>query len=454
MSTDRWWINRVGRVERANYLGIYTQFIRFMFPLVLTVIAQSLGRQVLNGGMARMPQATETLASFGLAWGLVAFLTSALAPTRQMGLVLVDGRRAFSITFAVVLLAGLLLSGVLIGLALTPLGDWVIEELHGVHPPLSVVARQALLWLVPMPVLNAVVRFCAGLLIRVRRTDVVSYGILGGIVANVVAVFALLPLGFIQQRPIRLPLLVTYVGLVVELIVILWGCRRCVRHLLAEAGKGLSLADVIRFFWPLALIMAIQGLSRPLINLFVSRGPDGARALAVLTVVYPLGLLPYGWLNEFRNLLPAFQDRPGFLRHTRRFVAGCGLLSFSIMLLLYWTPARVYILETLIGVDPGLALRARAPLMIFSFFPLAVMVRAYFHGVGLVERRTKAMAPSAPMRIGAILVALAILPTLGVHGEARGVAALLTGFVIEALTVWWGVRGRGYTRLVRERRRA
>jgi hypothetical protein len=82
------------------------------------------------------------------------------------------------------------------------------------------------------------------------------------------------------------------------------------------------------------------------------------------------------------------------------------------------------------------------PLEIFTFFPLVVMVRAYLHGVGLVKHQTQVMAPSAPARIAAILVALTGLPLLGVQGAARGVAALLCGFVAETLVVLWGLRGQ------------
>ena len=102
------------------------------------------------------------------------------------------------------------------------------------------------------------------------------------------------------------------------------------------------------------------------------------------------------------------------------------------------------ILGTLIGIESRLAARCGMPLFIFSFFPLVVMVRAYFHGVGLLEHRTKAMAPSAPSRLGAILVALTILPAFEMYGATRGIAALLSGFIFETLTVWWGVRGSSY----------
>ena len=45
----------------------YAQLTRFILPLVLTALVQELSGQFLNGGMARMPRATETLAAFGLA---------------------------------------------------------------------------------------------------------------------------------------------------------------------------------------------------------------------------------------------------------------------------------------------------------------------------------------------------------------------------------------------------
>jgi hypothetical protein len=419
---------------------IYTQFIRFLLPLVLTMVVQEFSGQVLNGGIARVPRATETLAAYGLAWGLVMFLTSSLLQIRQLGLVLVDSRPAFEKVQRFVLLAGLVLAVVVASLALTPLGVWVIEELHGVVQPLSFVVREALFWFIPLPFLHGLMRFYSGLLMRIRRTDVASYATTSGIGVSILAVFLLLPAGFIQERPILLPLLVTYVGVLAELGILLWGHRRYVVHRLGDAGAELSFSYVLRFFWPLALVMVIQGVSRPLINLFVAREADGTEAIAALTVAYSLGHLPYGWLNEIRSLPSAFKGEQDSLTHVRRFAVGCGLFSFSVMVVLFWTPLKGYILGTLIGVEPGLVARCEAPLFIFAFFPLAVMARAYFHGVALLSHCTGAIAPSAPVRIGAIAVALVVLPALGIHGAARGVAALLSGFAFETLTVWWGVR--------------
>ncbi|MEZ4621039.1 MAG: hypothetical protein R2867_36825 [Caldilineaceae bacterium] len=65
------------------------------------------------------------------------------------------------------------------------------------------------------------------------------------------------------------------------------------RHAQARVDIAPTLGMIIRFFWPLALIMMIQEFSRPLINLYVSRQSDGPEALAVLlAIVYILGASP------------------------------------------------------------------------------------------------------------------------------------------------------------------
>jgi hypothetical protein len=110
------------------------------------------------------------------------------------------------------------------------------------------------------------------------------------------------------------------------------------------------------------------------------------------------------------------------------------------MLVLFWTPMRTIILETLLALEGVLVVKSVVPLLIFSFFPIPVAIRDFLHGVGLLTQRTRAMAPSAPARILAILVALLLLPVAGLEGANLGVAALLTGFITETAVVWLGVR--------------
>ncbi|MEZ4682994.1 MAG: hypothetical protein R2932_53175 [Caldilineaceae bacterium] len=435
---------------------IYLRFLRFLLPLAVTSIVLELGTQVLNAGMARVPQPTITLAGFGVAWGLVLFFTSPLAQAKELGLVMGDGPAARKQVRRFVIGLGVLLSLGLGLLAVTPIGHFAIEDLHNIEGTLATIVRTMLLWLLPYPLIRGTSLYHAGLLIRHRRTELVSYAIVASIATSIATVFLLLPLPQIQAVPIRLPIFGVYAGILVELAVILWGYARVMaqeaqvaqqqieegRHAQARVDIAPTLGMIIRFFWPLALIMMIQEFSRPLINLYVSRQSDGPEALAVLAIVYILGRIPYGWLNDIRNLAASFRNEADSLRHIRRFAIGCTLFSMAVMLLLFWTPLREIILRQWIGLDPLLAEMSSLPLLFFVCFSPIVAWRAYYHGLGLLERRTAAMAPSAPLRLGAIWLTLLILPHFQVAGATLGVIALLNGFFAEAATVWWGVRGR------------
>ena len=68
------------------------------------------------------------------------------------------------------------------------------------------------------------------------------------------------------------------------------------------------------------------------------------------------------------------------------------------------------------------------------------MARAYLHGLALVERRTAVLAPSGPARIAIVAGVMAALPASLFHGATLGIAALLSGFALELLVVWAGLR--------------
>ena len=433
----------------------YLRLVRFLLPLVVTIVVAEMMPQFLAGGIARGQRPTQTLAAYVLAWGMANFIASPLSQVRQLGLVLVGDRRQALQVLCFVGVCGVILAAILALLALTTAGRYVVEDLHDTAPDLARVVRFALLLLIPYPLLEALQRWMSGLLMRVRRTEVVSAGILCGIGVSLLSVLLALPTALVRDTPIALPLLVTYAGLGTNLLVLWAGGLRYVRPRLGDPSgqtHDLTFAYLGRFFWPLALIMTIQGLSRPLINLFVSRGTDGQEALAALAVVYTLAHLPYGWLNELKSLPAVFHEHGAAgLRRIRRFASGCGAFSFVVMAGAFWVPGvRDLLLLDVLALPPGVAKRCHTPLVLFTFFPLAVALRSYLHGVALHERRTPSLAPSAPARIGAILTVLVFVPEAWMSGATRGVAALLGGFVIEAAILWWFVHARRPTLLAGE----
>ena len=444
---------------------MYLRFTRFLLPLIFTILIFELGAQIINAGMARMPDATRVLAAFGLAWGLVTALSSPLAQIRYAGLVLVEDRRDFWRGFQYVGALALLMMTVQWLLGGTSLSRHLLEGLHRIDGDSGQLVRVVMVWLLPMPLLRGVTQLGIGVLTRGKRTGHVSIATALSVAAGFATVVALLQVEAVRAHPIRLPILVLYAAMLTESAAVLWYLWRFFAHgLPAQLDRPpISYMAILHFTWPLAVMNFMQEFSRPLINLFVVRGVHGAEAMAVLTVAYTLGQWTYRWLNELRALMPPFYSdalphrdmsagaEARSYRPFLRYAYWCGLAAFAICLLLFWTPLRTVLLEQVIGLTPALAELSRAPLQIYTFFPFVVVHRAYFHSIAFVERRTLPMAFTAPMRTGAIFAALLILPLFGVQGAARGVAALLAGFSAETVTIWWLLLGKEQIRIWRTR---
>ncbi|MEC8933432.1 MAG: hypothetical protein VYB08_18560, partial [Candidatus Latescibacterota bacterium] len=108
---------------------------RFLAPVIIMMVAQSLAPQFINGGLARAPNSTQTLAAFALAWGLVDFLQAPMSQIRQVTLVLGTASRESALrVLGFVVITGFLLVSILGLVSWTRGGAILIEDLHGASP--------------------------------------------------------------------------------------------------------------------------------------------------------------------------------------------------------------------------------------------------------------------------------------------------------------------------------
>ncbi|MEM7536182.1 MAG: hypothetical protein AAF639_28625 [Chloroflexota bacterium] len=438
--------------NKPQPINIYLRFTYYLLPLAITLFVIEFGIQAVSAGLARVPRSTETLAAYGIAWGLILFVNSPLRHAKTLGLFLVNGSHSQRLVKQFLLVVSIILVASLALLSLTPVGYWLIEDLHSVDSSLGDIVRTALFWLMLWPIVRAMALFYTGLLLRIRRTDIVSYANIASIGAGIAIIFAMLPTPFIQANPIWLPILSLYANVLVELGIVYWGVRRygqAIQTPETPETEPLTYRAIFQFFWPIVFIIMIQEGSRILINIFIARGSvseaAATEALAVLTVAYALGQFPYRWLVDIRNMMSSFQDEPNSLFHIGRFAIACGAVSLAMMLILYWTPIRVVILEQYMGLAPEFAAKCIIPLMIYAIFSPVVTLRTYAQGITMLERRTHIFAYVGPARLVAILLALVTYPLMGITGASLGVSALATGFSVEAVTVWWGIRGYSRT---------
>ena len=416
----------------------YLTYLRFLVPLAITVFAFDFRSPLVNSGMARLPQSKETLDAFGLPWTLMIFLFLPLQQVSHLGLVLAKNTKAKRKIQKFVLLICLSLSLASTFFVFTPFGAWYLENLHQVNNEIGQSARYALMALIPLHLIIGMTSYHSGLLMRVHRTDLISYATFANIGLSLLSVYLFIQLESVQRNPIRLPIYVIYVGSIAELVVILIGYLRTAQPSLRKIpDSSISYYRAARFFLPLATVMALQGFSRRVINLFVSRGHDSVAALAAISVSYSLGGIHYGWINSLKSLIPAFPDTKDSRRRIMGFCITCGVSSFLLASILFFTPLRDYILLNLIAVTPEIAALCTVPLILSAFLPLIALFRTYYHGVAMAKQQTVLLAPSGPTRIAATILILVALSQTNLHGATIGIAALVGGYIFETIVVVW-----------------
>ncbi|KAG9341617.1 hypothetical protein JZ751_019134 [Albula glossodonta] len=382
----------------------------------------------LNRGIATVKEdAVEMLASYGLAYSLMKFFTGPMSDFKNVGLVFVNSRR--DRTKAV--------------LSYTDLGYYIINKLHHVDDSVGNKTRKAFLYLAAFPLLDAMAWTHAGILLKHKHSFLVGCASISDVIAQIVFVAILLHSHLECIEPLLIPILSLYMGALVRFTIVGLGYYRNIHEIIPESsgpevGGDATVRKMLNFWWPLALILATQRISRPIVNLF---------AVAVLTATYPVGHMPYGWLTELRAVYPAFdKNNPSnkltnrgpvvTKSHIKKFTFVCMALSITLCFVVFWTPhISEKILVNIIGVDQAFAELCVAPLRIFSFFALPVTIRAHLTGWLMTLKKTFVLAPSSVLRIIVLITSLIVLPYMGVHGGTLGVGSLLAGFLGESTMV-------------------
>jgi hypothetical protein len=167
------------------------RFVRFYTPLALTTLVGFLANPIASAAMTRMPRTLESLATWPVVNGLTFTLRSVGFALNEVVVSLLDRPgaagplRRFAFT-----LAGAT-SGLLLVVALSPLGPLWFGPVTGLPPTLAALAGVALVVACPLPGLTALQSWYQGVLVHSHRTR----GVTESMVLNLVVMTVVLAAG-------------------------------------------------------------------------------------------------------------------------------------------------------------------------------------------------------------------------------------------------------------------
>lgn len=409
----------------------------FFLPLILTTELHQISHSIVHGFLARLGDPTVTLAAFSVAFSFNTMFSSIMGVATAAGISYITDKRSFWRLARFYLCVGMIPFVAIEAVALTPLGDWLFGSMMGASPEVTRLAKPASavmgLWIFP----NQVRNLATALIMKRRRTMLVSHATMLRIVSQVLMLFVL---PYMMEGAVAGA--ASLVGcMTVEGLYLYYVSRPFYRELPDAGGEQFTYGSMWRFSWPLMVTQSTENGVVFVINLFLGRLAHPDLALAAFGVVNGLRALIVSPLRNIVQTTQALVQTRADMRVMVRFTHRVTLAYFLLVGLMFYTPMRGVILNGIMGLRADLAEYAVPGVYMVAFVAIVWGYSSLSRGLLSAMRRTGIIAYGAALRFVAVVAVGSITlvaPTM--NGAMIGVAAIGAAFLAEALLLGWQVR--------------
>lgn len=403
-----------------------TTIILFWLPLAATWLMMAVEGPYIAAIVARMPAAAYSLAAYGVATALAWLIESPIMMLLSAATALVHGRASYLALRRFAFLLNALVTAGMVILALPPVFRFVGETLIGLPPEISRLAHLATIIMIPWPAAIGYRRFYQGILVKHHLTRRVAYGT----VIRLATMSLTALLAYRANVPgAVLGACALLAGVVAEAVASRWMAHALVGELLVRdeppEGSLLTMPDIARFYFPLALTSMLSMALGPLVTFGLGRGRAPIESLAVWPVVQGTAFI-------FRSGGIAFQEVGIALRGREVARTGIvlGALASLSLALVAFTPLEAVWFRSVSGLGEHLAPFALVPIRILVLLPLLDFVLSVQRADWIVARRTRVVTVATAIEGAGLAVMLfATIGPLSMGGAVGGAIAMIAGRV-------------------------
>ncbi len=383
--------------------------LRFWLPLAATWLMMATEGPFVAALVARMPEPMYNLAAFGVALAFAFVIEAPIIMLLAATTALARDRESLGRVrrFSIVMNGGVTAAMALV--ALPPVFDLLASRVLALPPAVADRAHLAVAVFLPWPAAIGFRRFQQGILIGAGQTRLVAYGTAVRLSTMATTGLALFLHGGLDGAVVGAAALST--GVVVEAGAS-WAWARDARRRLelrppASDGEVPTLADVQRFYWPLAVTPLMNMAAQPLVTFFVGRGHLPIESLAVLPVVNSFGFLFRCPATAFQEVVIALgRGGEAAIRSLRRFATLLGGLSSLAMAAVVLTPAAGLWFSGVTGLDSALVPLARRAAAVLILTPAAATVIVWMHARLVMLRTTRLVTVGTLVELTVLAVTL------------------------------------------------
>src|SRR5437588_474370 len=201
-----------------------------------------------------------------------------------------------------------------------------------------------------------------------------------------------------------------------------------------------SYLSLLPFYLPLGFSGLMMTLDLPVVNAVLNRFPNPDTSVAALRVAFSLALVYEASHISMIDVSTALSADLQVFRMLRRFyliMAGALLLFASVVA---FSPLYDFIVRDVMRIPPQVARAARPAVWAFLLWPIPIGWRRLYQGALIRPGPPKPVGAGGLVRMGSLVVALALFSWLGtgvvkIEPAAIAVLAMLVSVTAEAVAV-------------------
>jgi len=410
----------------------------FWLPLAFSWLLMTFEGPWIQGVISRKADPELQLAAFGLIMSLSVLIEAPVIMFLAVGSALARDRQSYRTLSRYTMAINIILTGVAVLMAWTPLLDLYLGGLLGIPEPIIDAVRPGMTIMILWTGFIGYRRFHQGVLINQGRTHTIGTGTVLRIVASagiaiVLGIWSALPGAVIGAAAL-------IVAVLVEMLYVHWISRKDVRKLEATERppkrKPLGYRQIMHFHIPLALTSVLTLLIRPVIERGLARADNAELALAAFPVVFSIMLIMRAGGLAWQEVVITLSRGPDEVRSLRKFTWILGLGTSGLMFLFTISPLINIYTGAILGVPPALQPLIRVGSIFGFLIPLFSAFQSYFRGMLM---RTNITSPIYQgMGLGFALTAgiMWVGVQQGFPAIPAASVALTGGIMIELIYLW------------------
>jgi hypothetical protein len=411
------------------------RILRFWLPLEATWLMMAFEGPFLAAVIARLPGPKENLAAFGVASALAWIVESPIIMMLSASNALCRDRiayhklRRFSFTLNGVVTA------VMIALITPPVFSVVVRGIIGLPPDVAVLAGRSMIFLALWPAAIGFRRFYQGILIRNGRPQAVTWG-------TVIRLSTMTVTGLLLALVAKLPGASVGAGAMGAGVLAegtaSWAMARSTLRGLSrqpdeacDFGRGLTKAQIRRFYAPLALTSFLSFFINPLTSFFMARGRYPLESLAVLPVIIGLAFVFRTAGISLQEVVIALIGDAGEHRaELARFSKQVAAVSTVALGAVVFTPLAMVWYHAVSGLSPELSTFAFLPGALLVLLPLLETTQSYQRAVLVKSHNTGPIGSAVAVQLALTTAVFAVtIFSLRMAGAPTTGIALTAGYI-------------------------